>query len=67
MRSTEAAEKYDNYDPLAGAEAGGYDIPQMQARLRGQWEPVWDYDVQEVLKDSIRELQTSGIFSSVGL
>ena len=63
MRSTEAAEIYDNYDP--GAK--GYDIPQMQARLQGIWEPVWNYDVQEVLKESIRELQRDGVFSSEGL
>ncbi|KAJ8084610.1 hypothetical protein PM082_003383 [Marasmius tenuissimus] len=61
MRSTRAAEIYDNYG------SGGYDTAQMQEHLQGQWEPVWNYDVREVLEESIRGLQKKDIFSSARL
>ncbi|KAK1227110.1 hypothetical protein PQX77_009891 [Marasmius sp. AFHP31] len=61
MRSTRAAEIYDNYG------AGGYNNAQMQEHLQGQWEPVWNYDVREVFQESIRGLEKKGVFSSVRL
>ncbi|KAF9270736.1 salicylate hydroxylase [Marasmius fiardii PR-910] len=55
-RSTRAAEVYDNYGP------GRYDATELEARLRGQWEPVWDYDVREVIQTSFQKLRAEGVF-----
>ncbi|KAL0580833.1 hypothetical protein V5O48_001209 [Marasmius crinis-equi] len=60
-RSTKAAEIYDNYS------ADGYDIAEMQARLRGQWEPVWNYDVREVTEALFKKLRDDGVFSAAQL
>ncbi|KAF9270738.1 salicylate hydroxylase [Marasmius fiardii PR-910] len=55
-RSTKAAEIYDNFGP------GGYDASEMAARLRCRWEPVWNYDVHQVIETSFQKLLADGVF-----
>ncbi|KAG7099744.1 hypothetical protein E1B28_001559 [Marasmius oreades] len=55
-RSTKAAEIYDNYGP------GGFDANETEALLRGQWEPVWNYDVRDVIEASFQKLHDNGVF-----
>ncbi|ESK92134.1 salicylate hydroxylase [Moniliophthora roreri MCA 2997] len=55
-RSTRAGETYDNYHPAK------LDASMVAERIKGQWEPVWNYDVRQELESSIQRLYDEGVF-----
>ncbi|KAF9255697.1 salicylate hydroxylase, partial [Marasmius fiardii PR-910] len=55
-RGTKAAEIYDNFGP------GRYDASEMATRLKGQWEPVWNYNIHQVIEASFQKLLADGVF-----
>lgn len=50
-RSFRMGKIYENYGP------GLYDIPEMQQRLAGMWEPVWRFDLQGQVSLAIKEFE----------
>ncbi|ESK92133.1 salicylate hydroxylase [Moniliophthora roreri MCA 2997] len=56
--STRAGEIYDSFDP------SNFDVSTFAERLKGQWEPVWTYDVRKEAASCIQRLCDEGIFAA---
>ncbi|EEB86809.1 hypothetical protein MPER_16099, partial [Moniliophthora perniciosa FA553] len=56
--STKAGEIYDSFDP------NNFDTLKFVERLKGQWEPVWTYDVRKEAESCIQRLYNGDVFGA---
>ncbi|EEB93226.1 hypothetical protein MPER_08146, partial [Moniliophthora perniciosa FA553] len=56
--SNRAGEIYDNYYP------GKLNTSMVAERLKGQWEPVWYYDLQKEVESAFQSLYDEGVFKA---